>query len=82
MTDVSTSQASDTLTHQQPHAPEATGPVEGTENKKLKTDTMTEDSKGDSKVTVTDNDTMDGVYAPSITPQDFEHGPWLDPTDE
>ena len=82
MTDVSTSQVSDTLTHQQPHAPEATGPAEGTENKKLQTDTMTEDSKGDSKVTATDNDTMDRVYAPSIAPQDFEHGPWLDPADE
>ena len=59
-----------------------TGPVKGTENEKPQTDTMTEDSKEDNKITVTDNDTMDGVYAPSISPQDFEHGPWLDPADE
>ena len=36
---------------------------------------MTEDSKEDNKVTATDDDTMDGVYAPSIAPQDFEHSP-------
>ena len=83
MTDISMSQVSDASMHWQPHAPEVTGPAKGTENEKPQTDTITEDSKGDNKVTVTDDDTMDGVYAPSsIAPQDFEHGPWLDPADE
>ena len=81
-TDISTGQKSDTPSHQHPHMPEATGPVEDTGNEKPQTNTTMEDSKGDSIATTTDDDTMDGVYTLSIAPQDFKHSPWLDPADE
>ena len=82
ITVISTSQVSNTPAHEQPHAPDTTGPMGDAENEKPQTNTATEDSKGDSKVTATEDKTMDGVYAPSIAPQDFKHGPWLDPADE
>ena len=62
--------------------PETTVPVENSGNDEPPINATTEDSKGDSIATATDDNTIDGVYAPSIAPQDFEHGPWLDPADE